>query len=79
VDTLEQLERQPGRIAKEQLQALRQRVATAPQLRFALQTPVQLGPLQNNRYPVLRGLSAGQQVIVTNLLSLRHGAPVQLN
>ncbi len=79
VGSLEQLERQPGRISKEQLQALRQRVSSEPQLRFALQTPVQLGPLQSKRYPVLRGLSSGQQVIVTNLLSLRHGAPVQVN
>jgi len=79
VGSLEQLERQPGRTSKEQLKALRQRVSAEPQLRFALQTPVQLGPLQSNRYPVLRGLSSGQQVIVTNLLSLRHGAPVQVN
>ncbi len=79
VGSLEQLQRQPGRTSREQLEELRQRLATTPQLRFALQTPVRLGPLQNNRYPVLRGLSAGQQVITTNLLSLRHGAPIQVN
>ena len=47
--------------------------------RFALQVPVQLGPLQDNRYPVLRGLSAGTPVITTNLLNLRHGSPVAAN
>ncbi|MCX5946845.1 MAG: efflux RND transporter periplasmic adaptor subunit [Cyanobacteria bacterium] len=46
--------------------------------RFALQTPVQLGPLQDNRYPVQAGLSEGQPVITANLLSLRHGLPVQV-
>ncbi len=47
--------------------------------RFALQVPVQLGPLQDNRYPVLRGLPAGAPVITTNLLNLRHGSPVAAN
>lgn len=47
--------------------------------RFALQVPVQLGPLQNNRYPVLRGLPAGAPVITSNLLNLRHGSPVAAN
>ena len=45
---------------------------------FALQTPVNLGPLQNNRYPVTKGLSVGQKVITSNLLSLRHGVPVKV-
>jgi len=79
VGSLEQLQGNPGRITKEQLAALRQRLNTTPQLRFALQTPVQLGPLQNNRYPLLRGASAGQAVIVTHLLSLRHGAAIQVH
>ncbi len=50
----------------------------APGTRFALQTPVRLGPLQHNRYPVLQGLSLDEPVIVANLLSLRHGLPVQV-
>lgn len=44
----------------------------------ALQTPVELGPLQNNRYPVLRGLQAGQLVITSNLINLRHGLPIKV-
>lgn len=47
--------------------------------RFALQVPVQLGPLQDNRYSVLRGLTTGTPVITTNLLTLRHGTPVTVN
>ena len=47
--------------------------------RFAMQTPVKLGPLENNRYPVFAGVAPGQQVITSNLLKLRHGTPVQVN
>ena len=65
------LERRPGRA---DLQAVRQQPANT---KFAIQTPVQLGPLQGNRYPVLRGLQPGQRVITTGLLNLRHGAPVK--
>ena len=45
---------------------------------FALQTPVNLGAMQNNRYPVTKGLKLGQNVITSNLLSLRHGVPVKV-
>jgi hypothetical protein len=38
---------------------------------------VQLGPLQDGRYPVLSGLEARALVISSSLLSLRHGLPVQ--
>ncbi|HYP03955.1 MAG TPA: efflux RND transporter periplasmic adaptor subunit [Cyanobium sp.] len=70
--SLAELERRPG---KAELDALRK---LPPSTLFALQTPVQLGPLQNNRYPVLRGLQAGQRVITSNLINLRHGLPVKL-
>ena len=73
VGGLEQLRSNPGRLTAERLAAL------PADGRFALQVPVKLGPLQNNRYPVLSGLVAGQQVITTNLLNLRHGTPVQVN
>ena len=73
VGTLEQLRAKPGRISAKALAAL------PADGRFALQVPVQLGPLQRNRYPVLRGLAPTQQVITSNLLNLRHGSPVQVN
>ena len=71
VGSLAELQRDPGQVP---LDRLKQLPATA---RFALQTRVTLGPLQNGRYPVLSGLSPGAQVITSNLLNLRHGLPVQ--
>ena len=46
--------------------------------RFALQTPVMVGELENNLYPVSKGLSSNATVITTNLLNLKHGMPVQV-
>lgn len=68
-----ELRNNPGRLDKGRLASL------PADGRFALQVPVKLGPLQDNRYPVISGLREGQQVITTNLLNLRHGSPVQLN
>ncbi|MEB3263344.1 MAG: efflux RND transporter periplasmic adaptor subunit [Synechococcus sp.] len=73
VGTLSELEAQPGKAPLEKLRAL------PPGTRFALQTPVKLGPLQNNRYPVLQGIPSGRQVITSNLLNLRHGMPITVN
>ena len=71
--SLAELEKRPGQVQLEPLGKL------PPGTRFALQTPVELGPLQNNRYPVLRGLQPGQLVITSNLINLRHGLPVKVN
>jgi hypothetical protein len=73
VGSLADLERRPGQAMLESLRKL------PPGTTFALQTPVELGPLQNNRYPVLRGLEPGQRVITSNLINLRHGLPVKVN
>jgi RND family efflux transporter MFP subunit len=72
VGSLADLERRPGQADLAELRKL------PAGTRFALQTPVQLGDLQGNRYPVRRGLGAGDLVITAGLLNLRHGAPVQL-
>ena len=45
---------------------------------FALQTPVTVGELENNLYPITQGLKLHQKVATTNLLNLRHGMPVQV-
>ena len=66
-----QLLRNPGRVDRQALAALP--AAT----RFAMQVPVRLGPLQDNRYPVLAGVSPGQRVITSGLMMLRHGLPVR--
>ena len=68
--SLAELEQNPGQAP---LQQLKQR---PPGSRFALQTRVNLGPLQNGRYPVLQGLAPGSVIITSNLLNLRHGLPV---
>ncbi len=73
VGDLADLERRPGQAKLERLRKL------PPGTLFALQTPVELGSLQNNRYPVLRGVEPGQKVITSNLASLRHGLPVKVN
>ena len=71
VGSLRDLERRPGRANLAEARRL------PPGTRFAIQTPVRLGPLQGDRYPVVGGVQAGQKVIVTGLLNLRHGAPVK--
>ena len=68
--TLEQLRREPGQLQPAQLAAL------PAGSRVALQTRVELGPIQNGRYPVLRGLREGDLVITSQLLTLRHGMAV---
>lgn len=70
VGSLAELKAQPGTVPLKSLQTL------PPGSRFALKVPVTLGALQGNDYPVLKGLQAGQSVIVSNLFSLRHGTPV---
>ena len=45
---------------------------------FALQTPVNIGEVQNNRYPVTKGLKLNEKVITSNLLNLKHGMPIQV-
>ena len=46
-------------------------------MQFALQTPVTVGELENQLYPITKGLELNQTVATTNLLNLRHGMPVQ--
>lgn len=72
VGTRQDLEARPGSLPLNQVRRL---PAT---MRYALKTPVVLGTLQGNRYPVRQGLQAGQAVIVSNLFSLRHGSPVSV-
>ncbi|MEH1904404.1 MAG: efflux RND transporter periplasmic adaptor subunit [Nostoc sp.] len=41
------------------------------------QKPVKLGEVQNDRYPILEGIKAGDRIAVSNILKLRDGAPIQ--
>lgn len=45
---------------------------------IAVQVPVSLGQMQGNLFPVLSGLSKGDQVIVSNTALLRSGIPVRV-
>ncbi|QNI59917.1 multidrug efflux pump membrane fusion protein [Synechococcus sp. BIOS-U3-1] len=76
--TLQELEAQPGKADLARIKRGMERGVISRETRFALQTPVNLGPLQNKRYPVTKGLKLGQNVIISNLLSLRHGVPVKV-
>jgi RND family efflux transporter MFP subunit len=59
-------------------EAKRKLEALPPATTIVVQTPVQLGPLQNNRYPLLGGLQAGDTVVVSNTALLRTGLPVKV-
>ena len=72
VGSLQQLEQQPGNAPIEELKQLPEGT------KFALQTPVEVGTVQNNLYPVLKGVKAGEMVITSNLMNLKHGSPVQI-
>lgn len=49
-----------------------------PSTPIVVQTPVRLGALQGNRYPLLSGLNAGDQIVVSNTALLRTGMPVRV-
>ncbi len=48
-----------------------------PNQLVAQQKPVKLGTIQGNSYQVLNGLQAGDKIIVSGLLKLTNGAPIQ--
>ena len=48
-----------------------------PSTPIAVQTPVKLGALQGNSYPLLSGLQSGDRVVVSNTALLRTGIPVK--
>ena len=52
--------------------------ALPPQTPIVVQTPVTLGQLEGNRYPLVSGLRAGDRVVVSNTALLRNGMPVSL-
>jgi RND family efflux transporter MFP subunit len=62
-------------VLPEQKQQLRKLPGTTP---IVVQTPVKLGTLENNAYPVLSGLAKGDQVVVSNTALLRSGMPVKV-
>ena len=55
----------------------RQLEALPPTTSIVMQTPVSLGPLQKNLYPVTSGLAEGDTVVVSNTALLRSAMPVR--
>jgi RND family efflux transporter MFP subunit len=49
-----------------------------PATPIVVQTPVQLGKLQGDRYPLLSGLQKGERIVVSNTALLRTGLPVKI-
>lgn len=52
--------------------------ALPPSTPIVVQTPVQLGTLEGNRYPVLSGLQRGDRIVTSNTALLRSGMPVRV-
>ena len=50
--------------------------ALSPKSLIVVESPVTLGPLQNNQYPVLKGLVLGEKVAISQTKVLSSGMPV---
>ena len=75
--TFEELKANPGKAELEKLEKAIQDGKLPANASFALQTPVTVGELENDRYPITKGLQPNQKVATTNILNLKHGMPVQ--
>ena len=74
---LDALKANPGKADVESLEKGIKAGKLPADVQFALQTPVTVGELENQLYPITKGLELNQTVATTNLLNLRHGMPVQ--
>ena len=72
---LPNIKRSPNTTAKA-LKTLEKLPGNTP---IVIQTKVQLGDLQNNLYPVISGLKAGDKVAVSNTSRLRSGMPIKVS
>ena len=78
VGTFADLKANPGKADIERITKVIEKGKLPKNALFALQIPVNIGEVQNNRYPVTKGLTLNQKVITTNLLNLQHGMPIQV-
>ena len=76
--SFEELKQNPGKADLETLEKGIKAGKLPADAKFALQTPVTVGELENQLYPITKGLDANQMVVTTNLLNLKHGMPVQV-
>ena len=78
VGSFAELKENPGKADLEKLEKGIKVGKLPADAKFALQTPVTVGELENQLYPITKGLEANQMVATTNLLNLKHGMPVQV-
>jgi hypothetical protein len=76
--SFDELKANPGKADLETLEKGIKAGKLPAEAQFALQTPVTVGELENQLYPIIKGLELNQKVATTNLLNLKHGMPVQL-
>ena len=76
VGSFAELKENPGKADLEKLEKGIKAGKLPADAKFALQTPVTVGELENQLYPITKGLEANQMVATTNLLNLKHGMPV---
>ena len=76
--SFEELKANPGKADLDKLEKGIEVGKIPADTRFVLQTPVSIGELENQLYPITKGLQPNQMVVTTNLLNLKHGMPVQL-
>jgi membrane fusion protein (multidrug efflux system) len=76
--SFDELEQNPGKADLDKLEKGIKAGKLPADSQFALQTPVTVGELENQLYPITKGLEANQKVATTNLLNLKHGMPVQV-
>ena len=76
--SFDELRENPGKANVKRLELEIEAGELPSNMQFALQTPVTVGELEKNIYPITKGLKLNQKVAITNLLNLRHGIPVQV-
>ena len=76
--SFDELRENPGKADLKRLELAIKAGKLPADVQFALQTPVTVGELENNLYPITKGLKLNQKVATTNLLNLKHGMPVQV-
>jgi membrane fusion protein (multidrug efflux system) len=78
IGSYDDLKANPGKADMEKLAQAKEAGKLPDNALFAIQTPVTVGELENNLYPITEGLKPNSKVATTNLLNLKHGMPVQL-
>ena len=76
--SFEELKTNPGKAEIDKLSKAIEAGKIPASTQFAIQTPVQIGELENDLYPITEGLKPNAKVATTNLLNLKHGMPVQI-